>query len=267
MHLIIDRYVPSFQEITNGDADNGEEVPEMVEKLTKYVELGADSYHNWMAIKAMTIGSKNVGKTCLVNRFLTGTYTANSMTTIGYDYSYHKVNFFGQEFTMNYWDTAGDERFTIVFQRTGFVRASVILLCFDLSNPETLEDQCGIWVNAIVDHCSEKFTLLLVGCKSDIKNQANAYQQDINDYISHIRTIFRRVEYWEVSSQDNINIRELQERIIYLGIKERLYPRKSYVEDEDDGEDEEREAWDLHNTIQLHEQRPAKLKSNCFCKS
>eukprot|EP00817_Percolomonadidae_sp_ATCC50343_P004250 CAMPEP_0117425688 /NCGR_PEP_ID=MMETSP0758-20121206/5937_1 /TAXON_ID=63605 /ORGANISM="Percolomonas cosmopolitus, Strain AE-1 (ATCC 50343)" /LENGTH=211 /DNA_ID=CAMNT_0005210377 /DNA_START=156 /DNA_END=791 /DNA_ORIENTATION=+ len=211
----------------------------------------------------MTIGSKNVGKTCLVRRLVEGTYSSKSSATIGYDFSNHRVTFFGTPFQMHYWDTAGDEKFTIVFQKTAFTRANLILLCFDLSSDESIEDQCGIWVKTIEENCSEKFSLLLVGCKSDIKIYSTVFEAEIQDYLLHLRKIFRRVEYWEVSSQDNHYIRELKRRIAYVSIKEKLFPQVSYVNDNSDDESDENDQ----EIIQLHLKRngSSSSKSSSCC--
>ena len=70
---------------------------------------------NDLQFKVLLLGNANVGKTCLANRFRTGTFEEYTDATIGvYNWSkdiIYKGQFNEYNIRLNVWDTSGQERF------------------------------------------------------------------------------------------------------------------------------------------------------------
>ena len=79
--------------------------------------------------------------------------------------------------TLRVWDTAGQERFgTIV--NTLFKNADGVLLCFDLSDPESLRN-ISSWRRAVLRKSSRRLSsLFLVGMKKDIQHLEGSVTED-----------------------------------------------------------------------------------------
>ena len=65
------------------------------------------------ALQVIVVGNGGVGKTSMIKRFCTGTFTGEYKKTIGVDFLQKKVFVpsQGETVTMDLWDTAGQEEF------------------------------------------------------------------------------------------------------------------------------------------------------------
>jgi small GTP-binding protein len=85
------------------------------------------------AIKVVLLGATGVGKTSLVNRFMTGLYADQILSTIGAASSRASVSTSHGPVTLDIWDTAGQERYRslapIYYQ--GSDVAMIVFACSD----------------------------------------------------------------------------------------------------------------------------------------
>jgi len=154
--------------------------------------------------KIIVVGDHNVGKTSMMRRYVEDQYSDGYKATIGVDFMYQKFKILDIEFTLHIWDTAGQEQFKCV-SRAYFRGASAVILAFDLGNPESL-DSAREWLEEVKRENSANLMIFLVGTKSDMFHAVdNETGQRVAAQIN--------AEYWECSSKNNVNIRELYERI------------------------------------------------------
>ncbi|CAG2234786.1 RAB43 [Mytilus edulis] len=66
--------------------------------------------------KIVLIGDAGVGKTCVVQRFKSGTYVEKHGSTIGVDFTMKTLKVDGKLVKLQIWDTAGQERFRTITQ-------------------------------------------------------------------------------------------------------------------------------------------------------
>ncbi|CAB1332866.1 unnamed protein product [Coregonus sp. 'balchen'] len=64
--------------------------------------------------KAAVFGDLNVGKTCLINRFCKDVFTRNHTATIGVDFEIERFELSGAPFSLQIWDTDGQEEFKCI---------------------------------------------------------------------------------------------------------------------------------------------------------
>ena len=127
-----------------------------------------------MSIKLLTIGDSGVGKTCLLLRFVSGSFFTDdgsngalfARTTIGVDYKSKHLVLDGVGTKLQVWDTAGQERFRTI--TTSYYRgAHGILLVYDVGDRSSFESIRG-WIKHTDKHADVKVCKLLMGNKSDL---------------------------------------------------------------------------------------------------
>ena len=62
-------------------------------------------------LKIIVIGESGVGKTSLLNKYLTGNTLTDSMATIGANFKKKQLKLRNQDVNLQIWDTAGQEKF------------------------------------------------------------------------------------------------------------------------------------------------------------
>jgi len=77
-------------------------------------------------LKVVILGDGGVGKSCLMNRFVSNHFDEHSFHTIGVEFLNKDIEINGEAYTLQIWDTAGQERFKTL--RTPFYRGSDICL-------------------------------------------------------------------------------------------------------------------------------------------
>lgn len=86
------------------------------------------------------VGSPDVGKTSIMNRYLDNMFYNDSYNTIGIDMRTKKLsNPMHENITINIYDTAGQERY--FFLTTNFIcNKDCIFLCFSLANLNSFDE-------------------------------------------------------------------------------------------------------------------------------
>ncbi|KAH0785985.1 Rab family GTPase [Histomonas meleagridis] len=160
-----------------------------------------------ISMKLIFLGDVAVGKTCLVNRIVKGTYNESYKQTVGAQFLPIQTQINGNDIKVQVWDTSGqDDYFTVV--RAYFRGANFAFLCFDLSRPETF-DNLEKWYQRAIENASEIKFFFLVGCKSDLPQKVEETQ--INEFAKK-----NQMEYFSVSSKSNVGTAELIKRGCFL---------------------------------------------------
>ena len=120
---------------------------------------------NWI-FKVIVAGAGGVGKTALIERYVTGSFLEDHKMTIGAQFSVKDVDLnSGEHVRMQLWDFAGEERFRFVLG--DYCRgASGAFICYDLSDYSTFE-QIPEWLKIIRENAG-LIPIILVGNKYDL---------------------------------------------------------------------------------------------------
>jgi small GTP-binding protein len=113
-------------------------------------------------VKTVLIGSHGVGKTTMLRFWVRHAFDELVRPTVGAGLETVNVEYEGQEYRMQIWDTAGQEQYQSL---TGsFARGvSGAMIVFDLSDHESFED-LSEWIKFV-----DTKDYVIVGNKSDIK--------------------------------------------------------------------------------------------------
>ncbi len=131
--------------------------------------------------KVVLAGEGAVGKTTLINRFVTGGFSADYKATIGVQIFSKLVALDNdKEVNLQIWDIAGQTLFRNL--RTKFFQnASGALLVFDLTVPATLTN-LHTWISDI-KNITNSIPFVLIGNKTDLKSLKSITQDEINAFI------------------------------------------------------------------------------------
>uniref|UniRef100_A0A3B4B1U7 Ras-related protein Rab-36 n=1 Tax=Periophthalmus magnuspinnatus TaxID=409849 RepID=A0A3B4B1U7_9GOBI len=117
--------------------------------------------------KVVVVGDLNVGKTCLINRFCKDVFERDYKATIGVDFEIERFEMSGVPFSLQIWDTAGQEKFKCI--ASAYYRgAQVIVTVFDMADIKSL-DHTRQWLEeAMRENKPGSCFVFLVGTKSDL---------------------------------------------------------------------------------------------------
>lgn len=124
----------------------------------------------------MLAGDGAVGKTSLINRFVTGSFTGDYKATIGVAITSKSLVIQDQEIYLQIWDIAGQTLFR-QFRKKFYTKAKGALLVFDLTVPKSL-DNLHSWIIDIQDITAE-IPFVLIGNKLDLTELRAVSQQEI----------------------------------------------------------------------------------------
>jgi small GTP-binding protein len=116
--------------------------------------------------KVIFIGSANVGKTTLAMRLAGNTFCEQPASTIGIDLLTTTIDVDGVPQEVQFWDTAGSERFRSLVPNY-LRKGNIVLMCYDSSSEESYDDLISFWAQLVLDVVPGK-PRILVALKSDL---------------------------------------------------------------------------------------------------
>ncbi len=133
-----------------------------------------------LKFKIILAGDGGVGKTSLINRFVTGMFADHYKATIGVSINTKRCVVDGTKVQLQIWDVAGQSLFRHL-RKNYFARAGGALLVFDLTNPQTLEDLHSSWIDDIQEQ-TDDIPLILLANKVDLTNMVVVLEENIVNF-------------------------------------------------------------------------------------
>ena len=160
-------------------------------------------------LKVVLLGKVSSGKTCLVTRYITDTFSPEQPSTIGAAFCRKDVNVEGVLLSLAIWDTAGAERYQAMSSMY-YRNAKAAVICFDLADASSFE-KADYWVNQILIN-EPNCKIYLCGTKLDLieddMEERGVSKESVEKYGKG-----RNAEVFETSSKTGTNVGELFERI------------------------------------------------------
>ena len=113
-------------------------------------------------IKVILLGDTGVGKTSIINRYISNTFSNVLTATPGASFTSKTVMFedYKQSIKFEIWDTAGQEKYRSlakVFYKT----ASVCILVYDICRKASFEELKKYWINEVKANASSNLCNLI----------------------------------------------------------------------------------------------------------
>ncbi|MFW9922789.1 MAG: Rab family GTPase [Candidatus Thorarchaeota archaeon] len=168
---------------------------------------------NRIIAKVVFGGDGGVGKTTLIQRYLTGEFIDTTKLTIGVGFHIHQMSFQGREINFSVWDCGGQEQFKQMGIFDNYFRGALVaVLMFDLTRALSIGG-LDTWFK-FVDKKSNT-AIILVGGKSDLYRDPLIDDEIIQDTINR----YNAVRYIETSSANGLGVELVFNEIARLSLE------------------------------------------------
>ncbi|KAG0146756.1 hypothetical protein CROQUDRAFT_656921 [Cronartium quercuum f. sp. fusiforme G11] len=163
--------------------------------------------------KVVVLGDGACGKTSLLHVYARGHFPQVYEPTV-FENHIQEVLVDDQIIELAFWDTAGQEEFDRL-RSLSYADTHVIMLCFSIDQPSSLENTETKWLDEIIEHCpGVKICLVALKCdlRDDYRTQTNLARinQQPVDYEQGL-AVARRIRasrYLECSAKHNRGVQE-----------------------------------------------------------
>ena len=164
--------------------------------------MKGNKIENKLAIKLISVGDVEVGKSCLIKRYCEGNFVKDYITTIGIDYGVKKVPFNDCLVNINIFDLSGDDDYKLV--RTDYYKDSIgVLMVYDVNIQETF-DSLGKWEKEAEKNGLDlsKCVVVVLGNKTDLK------RKQVKTEMARDWAKGKGYKFFEASARTGINVNE-----------------------------------------------------------
>lgn len=172
----------------------------MAEEEITIEEVVTDEKEDYK-IKIAIIGDSGVGKTNLLKRFDSDTFSENSKATVGVEFKSKSYRINNKIFKIEFWDTAGQERYKSI-TAVYYKGAKGALLVYDITSAITFNN-IDKWLAEMKEKTSSDIKLILIGNKTDLKESREV---DVELGLDKAKTF--GMPFMETSAKDTTNVQE-----------------------------------------------------------
>ncbi|MBY9020600.1 MAG: GTP-binding protein [Candidatus Lokiarchaeota archaeon] len=164
-----------------------------------------------LAFKMCIFGDSGVGKSSLINRYITAKFDQDLKSTLGAAILMKFIETETMRITMQIWDFAGQDKFSSLLPIYAQGSSAAIFMC-DISNRESITniDKWLLKFNEGSNIRNPKFPVIIVGGKLDLEKQRALNKKDIENFL----TIMEEFDYIECSSKTGENIDLLFQTVV-----------------------------------------------------
>ena len=149
-------------------------------------------------MKIIIVGDSGVGKTNLLERYIKNEFRESNRNTVGVDFMAKKMRINNQSVKIQFWDTAGQEKYKSI-SSAYYKSTQGVILVYDVTSRKSFLN-IGKWLQDIKEHTDNDILYLLVGNKTDLVKDRQVTQEEAGKYAEENNLFFM-----EVSAKENQN--------------------------------------------------------------
>ena len=156
--------------------------------------------------KLVLLGDSAVGKTCIISRYVLGSFDPNQITSSGSSYCTKNINYenIKKNLIFDIWDTAGQEKFRSL-NKFFYKDAAICILVYAINKKESFENIKKIWYNDLKENTDKNIIIGLAGNKCDLYEENEEVKEiEGRKYAEEIGAVFGLT-----SAQNNTGIDDL----------------------------------------------------------
>ena len=165
---------------------------------------------NIKTFNIITLGSSEVGKTCIIRRYIDNEYISSTISTIGIDCKAKIFTINSIKYKIIYYDTAGQERYASISSK--YIKsANGVILVYDITNKKSFS-KIQEW-SSILNKDNNNYCAVLVGNKKDLDSKREVSQNEGLNLANQLN-----IDFFETSCLTNENVSEMMDKISNLTI-------------------------------------------------
>ena len=162
--------------------------------------------NNETILKIIILGSSEVGKTSILNRYFNNEFKQNLLSTIGIDFKTKYFKFDEEKVKFNFIDTAGQEKFRAI--SVNYLKGTDgAILVYDVTKKETFE-LIGSWIDDIRVNNKTNIGKILLGNKVDLEDEREVSKEE-GEKLAQIL----ECKYYETSAKTGQNVSDALDEI------------------------------------------------------
>ena len=195
-------------------------------------------------LKLIILGDSGVGKTNIIQRYISDTFNAETRATVGVEFFVKNYRVNNDIIKLEIWDTAGQERYKSI--TSAYYKGSRgALIVYDITRTITFED-IEKWKNEINEKVKGSLKLMLIGNKCDLKDERKV---SIEEALEKAKLL--NIPLMETSALDSTNIQKAFESILKEMYKEFKKEKKKEKIEKNHPEGVQLDTNDKQNEIEI----------------
>ena len=130
-----------------------------------------------MIFKIILIGDSGVGKSNILTRYISDTFSDSTKSTVGVELGCKILEINNTKIKIQIWDTAGQERYKSI-TKSYYKGAKGALIVYDISRKESFEN-INKWIGDLKEFGEENPCILLVGNKCDLEHKREVTIEEV----------------------------------------------------------------------------------------
>ncbi|KAK8893534.1 hypothetical protein M9Y10_021956 [Tritrichomonas musculus] len=159
--------------------------------------------------KVVLLGSIHAGKTSIIQRFVNGTFSVNTLSSVQAAFFEKQIKIGNSTVILDIWDTAGQERFHSLAPMY-YRDANASLIVFDVTDANSFS-KAKQWLNELRTSVGNNIILMLIGNKHDLKSIRVVRTEEAAKYAESVG-----VHYMETSAKTDYQIEDAFDNITKL---------------------------------------------------
>ena len=123
--------------------------------------MADDDSNNALSCKVALLGESGVGKTSIISRYTTNTFSSILMSTTGASFATKTMMLEEENQSVKFeiWDTAGQERYRAL-AKVFYKNASVCVLVYDITRKTSSNELKKYWINELKENASKNISMV-----------------------------------------------------------------------------------------------------------
>ena len=144
------------------------------------------------SVKVVLLGESSVGKTSIINQFITKKFNSHCSTTVTAQFISEEIKFpeFEKSIKFNIWDTVGQEKYRSL-AKIYYKDAEVIIFVYDITKKFTFDSIKDYWFNETNNNTDGHPLFALVANKVDLYEAQEVEAKEGRAYADEINAIFQ----------------------------------------------------------------------------
>ena len=172
----------------------------------------SDVNRKW-ALKLTVLGDSAVGKTSLINKYITDSFTENYSPTLGVNILTKDIRFEENqsEIRLLLWDLAGQEKYELT-RKMFFQGCAGALLVYDMTQNSTFERISSKWIKDFRQYGRPDGVYILIGNKLDLKESIKVSSEEGRKLSQEINA----AEFIETSAKYGENVEKAFKNLVSI---------------------------------------------------